>query len=61
MMANIEIKSEDPDDEHYTMVFTRPKQEKFFEYSDLAKNDISKVSLFTTLFFTCKSTTIYHH
>jgi hypothetical protein len=38
MMANIEIKTdEDPDDENYTLVFTRDNKERFFEWTDKGK------------------------
>ena len=44
MMANIEWKTdEDMNDENYTIVFNRDKQEKFFEQTDLAKTEMAAV------------------
>lgn len=44
MMANIEFKSDDSENEDYAMVFTRQRKEKFFKWSDLALKEIAAVN-----------------
>jgi len=43
MIANIELKSLDFDDENFSPVFNRSKKEAFIEMSDKYKKDLSRV------------------
>ena len=43
MIANIELKSLDFDDENFSPVFNRSKKEFFLELSEKYKKDISRV------------------
>jgi hypothetical protein len=43
MIANIVIQSNNPDDEEYTPIFVRKRQEFYLEISDQAKSDLNKV------------------
>lgn len=45
MMANIELKSDEFGTDNYAVVFTRSKQEKFYEPSELHKSSQSTVSI----------------
>lgn len=45
MIANIELKSTDFDDENFSPVFNRATQEYFLEPSERFKNDMQKVTL----------------
>jgi hypothetical protein len=45
MMANIELKSDEFGTDNYAVVFTRAKQEKFYEQSELHKSSLSSVRI----------------
>lgn len=51
MIASIEIKSLDFDDENFSPVFTRDKQEHFFELSDRAVKDFDQMHQFANIPF----------